>query len=102
MVNKWNSGVKDKEFLNYLGYSPVAFIPAIDTKFLYRANYKSIIPYEITEVSKLLDRPLEKICSLFMPEKLIRSGTLREDNRGSVLARLKKFSSKLVARESLF
>lgn len=102
VVNKWNSGVEDKEFINYLGCSPVAFIPAVDFKFLYRANYKSIIPYEIAEVSKLLEKPLGKICSLFMPEKFIRSDTSGKDNKGSVLSRLKKFSSKLVsARESL-
>lgn len=103
VVNKWNSGVEEKEFINYLGCSPVAFIPAIDPKFLYRANYKSIIPYEIAEVSKLLDKSLGKICSLFIPEKFIRSDISGEDNKGLVLSRLKKFSSKLVnTRESLF
>ncbi|MBN2072722.1 MAG: hypothetical protein JW770_02085, partial [Actinobacteria bacterium] len=103
VVNKWNSGVEEKEFLNYLGCEPAAFISAINPEFLYRANYRSIIPYEFPEVSALLNGPLKKICLLFLPGKFIRSASSGEKNRWSIVPGLKRFSSKLVStRESLF
>ena len=101
VINKWNSGVHQKEFLSYLGCEPIAFIPAINPEFLYRANYKSVIPYEFSEVKALLDIPLKKICLTFMPEKFIRPALQEEKNRQPLVSRLKRFSSKLVSiRES--
>jgi len=101
IVNKWNGGVENKEFLNYLGCEPVAFIPAISLDWLYKANYGSIIPYEFPEVSDQLNGPLKKISSLFMPVKFIKYPSSKDINKQSIISRLKSFSFKLSSiRES--
>ena len=101
VVNKWNGGVESKEFINYLGCEPVAFIPAINLESLYKANYSSIIPYEFPEVSDQLNGPLKKISSLFIPAKFIKFPSSKDINKQSIISRLKKFSFKLSSiRES--
>ena len=69
IINKWNSGIDKKEFLSFLGVKPLAFIPAIDLDILYKANYKYKIPLSCREVSDLISKPLEDICSLFIPRE---------------------------------
>lgn len=93
IVNKWNSGVKDKDFLSYLGFEPVAFIPVIDLNYLYKANYSSSISYSYREVSEKVERPLEKILSLFIQKKFLKSPAPAEVSK-SLLEKLKKFSFK--------
>jgi hypothetical protein len=68
IINKWNSGIEKKEFLDFIKVEPVAFLPAIDTALLYRANYECRAPISCGEVYKLLESPLKKISSLFLPE----------------------------------
>jgi len=69
IMNKWNSGIEEKEFLDFIKVKPLAFIPAIDLGILYKANYQYKIPLCYKEVSDLLDKPLAKICSLFIPKE---------------------------------
>jgi len=69
IMNKWNSGIEEKEFLDFIKVKPLAFIPAIDLAILYKANYQYKIPLCYKEVSDLLDKPLAKICSLFIPKE---------------------------------
>ena len=69
IINKWNSGIDKKEFLSFLGVKPLAFIPAMDLAILYKANYKYKIPLSCREVSDLISKPLEDICSLFIPRE---------------------------------
>lgn len=95
VINKWNSGVKEKDFLSYLGCKPAAFIPAINLDCLYKANYSSSIPYSYGEVSKVLEEPLGKILSLFVKEKFLKRPTSNQISR-SILSRLKKFSYNIV------
>jgi len=69
IMNKWNSGIEEKEFLDFIQVKPLAFIPAIDLSLLYKANYQYKIPLCYSEVSDLLSKPLAKICSLFIPKE---------------------------------
>ena len=69
IMNKWNSGIEEKEFFDFIKVKPLAFIPAIDLGILYKANYQYKIPLCYKEVSDLLDKPLAKICSLFIPKE---------------------------------
>lgn len=69
IINKWNSGIDKKEFLDFIGAEPLAFIPAIDLSILYKANYQYKIPFCYREVSDLTSGPLEKISSLFVPKE---------------------------------
>ena len=68
-MNKWNSGIEEKEFLDFIQVKPLAFIPAIDLSLLYKANYQYKIPLCYKEVSDLISKPLAKICSLFIPKE---------------------------------
>ena len=94
IVNKWNSGVKDKDFLSYLGCEPAAFIPAINLEYLYKANYSSSISCSYREVFEKLEKPLEKILSLFIQKKFLKSPAPEEGSR-SVLERMKSFKFKV-------
>lgn len=69
IINKWNSGIDKKEFLDFIGVKPLAFIPAIDLTILYKANCEYKIALCYREVSDLFDKPLAKICSLFIPKE---------------------------------
>ena len=69
IINKWNSGIEEKEFLDFIQVKPLAFIPAIDLGILYKANYQYRVPLCYSEVSDLLSKPLAKICSLFIPKE---------------------------------
>jgi len=69
IINKWNSGVEEKEFLDFIQIKPLTFIPAIELSLLYKANYQYKIPLCYKEVSDLLNNPLAKICSLFIPKE---------------------------------
>ena len=71
IINKWNSGIEEKEFLNFIGVKPLAFIPAIDLSILYKANSQYKIALCDSEVSGLLEGPLKSICSLFIPKEFI-------------------------------
>jgi len=69
IVNKWNSGIDKDEFLSFLGVKPIAFIPAIDLSVLYKANCKYEIALGYREVYKVMEGPLKKISSLFIPQE---------------------------------
>ena len=69
IMNKWNSGIEEKEFLDFMQVKPLAFIPAIDLSILYKANYQYKIPLCYSEVSDLIRKPLKNICSLFIPKE---------------------------------
>jgi len=69
IINKWNSGIDKKEFLDFIGVKPLAFLPAIDLAILYKANYHYKIPLCYSEVSDVLESPLKNICSLFVPKE---------------------------------
>ncbi|MBA7509669.1 hypothetical protein ES705_01633 [subsurface metagenome] len=69
IMNKWNSGIEEKEFLDFIQVKPLAFIPAIDLAILYKANYQYEMPLCSREVSDLISEPLAKICSLFIPKE---------------------------------
>jgi len=69
IVNKWNSGIDKKEFLDFIGVKPLAFIPAIDLALLYKANCQYRMPLSYREVSDVMESPLKEISSLFIPEE---------------------------------
>lgn len=94
IVNKYNSGVKDRDFLGYIGCEPAAFIPAIDLSYLYKANYGSTIPGSYKEVFEKIEAPLGKILSLFIQKKFLKSPAPEEGSR-SVLERIKSFKFKV-------
>jgi len=79
IINKWNSGVDRDEFLSFLGVKPLAFIPAIDLSILYKANCKYEIALSYREVYELMEDPLKKISSLFVPQEF--SSTISKDKR---------------------
>ncbi|MCL4415448.1 MAG: hypothetical protein M1365_01910 [Actinobacteria bacterium] len=93
IINKWNSGIDKKEFLDFIGVKPLAFIPAIDLAILYKANCQYKIPLCYREVSDVLDSPLNDICSLFIPKGF--ASTFSKNKKGknrSLLANIiKKF-----------
>lgn len=93
IVNKYNSGVKDKDFLGYIGCEPAAFIPAIDLSYLYKANYGSTIVLSYKEVFEKIEAPLEKILSLFIQKKFLEKPVPGSGSR-SVMERLKSFRLK--------
>ena len=80
IMNKWNSGVEEKEFLDFIQVKPLAFIPAIDLAILYKANYQYEIPLCYSEVSDLVSEPLAKICSLFIPKEF--KGDFSKNKKG--------------------
>lgn len=80
IINKWNSGIDKKEFLDFIGVKPLAFIPAIDLTILYKANCEYKTPLCYREVSDLFDKPLAKICSLFVPKEF--SSTFSKNKKG--------------------
>jgi len=79
IINKWNSGVDRDEFLSFLGVKPLAFIPAIDLSILYKANCKYEIALGYREVYELMEDPLKKISSLFVPQEF--STAISKDKR---------------------
>jgi len=93
IINKWNSGIDKKEFLDFIQVKPLAFIPAIDLAILYKANCQYKIPLCYREVSDVLDSPLNDICSLFVPKEF--ASTFSKNKKGknrSLLANIiKKF-----------
>jgi len=79
IINKWNNGVDRDEFLSFLGVKPLAFIPAIDLSILYKANCKYEIALGYREVYEVMEGPLKKISSLFIPKDF--SGTISKGKR---------------------
>jgi len=69
IINKWNSGIDKKEFLDFIGVKPLAFIPAIGLALLYKANCQYRMPLSCREVSDVMESPLKEISSLFIPEE---------------------------------
>jgi hypothetical protein len=80
IINKWNSGIEEKEFLDFIGVKPLAFIPAIDPAILYKANCKYKIALCYSEVAGVLDSPLKDICSLFIPKEF--ASTFSKNKKG--------------------
>ncbi|MBE3093652.1 MAG: hypothetical protein IMZ52_01375 [Actinobacteria bacterium] len=80
IINKWNSGIDKKEFLDFIGVKPLAFIPAIDLAILYKANCQYKIPLCYKEVSDVMDSPLNDICSLFVPKEF--ASTFSKNKKG--------------------
>ena len=80
IINKWNSGIDKKEFLDFIQVKPLAFIPAIDLAILYKANCQYKIPLCYKEVSDVMDSPLNDICSLFVPKEF--ASTFSKNKKG--------------------
>ncbi|MHB1347920.1 MAG: P-loop NTPase family protein, partial [Candidatus Humimicrobiaceae bacterium] len=93
IINKWNSGIEEKEFLSFIGVKPLALIPAIDLSILYKANCQYKISLCYPEVSNLLEGTLNNICSLFIPKEFMGSFSKNKKEKGrTMLANiLKKF-----------
>lgn len=81
IINKWNSGIDKKEFLDFIGAEPLAFIPAIDLAILYKANYQYRIPFCCKEVSGVLGSSLKNICSLFIPKEFTSTFSKGKNNK---------------------
>jgi len=79
IINKWNSGVDRDEFLSFLGVKPLTFIPAIDLSILYKANCRYEIALGYREVYDVMEGPLKKISSLFIPQEF--STAISKDKR---------------------
>jgi hypothetical protein len=79
IINKWNDGIDKDEFLSFLGVNPLAFIPAIDLSILYKANCKYEIALGYREVYEVMEGPLKKISSLFIPKDF--SSTISKSKR---------------------
>jgi hypothetical protein len=93
IINKWNSGIDKKEFLDFIGVKPLAFIPAIDLAILYKANCQYRIPLSCREVSDVMESPLKEISSLFIPEEFSSdfSRSKKTKKRPLFAGALKKF-----------
>jgi hypothetical protein len=94
IINKWNSGIDKKEFMDFIGVKPLAFIPAIDISILYKANCQYKIPLCFKEVLDLLDGPLRDICSLFIPKEF--STNFSKDNKGKRKALLTNIMKRFI------
>ena len=90
VVNKWNKGIDKKEFLDFLGEAPLAFIPAIDLALLYKANSNYEIPLCYKQVSELLVGPLDDICSLFIPKGFSGKTISEKHGKNTLFLNIKK------------
>ncbi|NLY71293.1 MAG: hypothetical protein GX076_06410 [Clostridiales bacterium] len=61
VVNKYNKGVNRRQLLSYLKLKNLKYIPMIDYKAIYGAEYTCRTPYDIPEVKKVLMRPLSEL-----------------------------------------
>jgi hypothetical protein len=90
IINKWNKGIDKKEFLDFLGEKPAAFIPAIDLALLYKANCHYEIPLCYSQVSELLEAPLHDICSNFIPKGFVRVTYRKKHGKNTLFFNIKK------------
>lgn len=61
VVNKYNKGVDKHELIKFLGTRPIAYIPALEYRDIYKSVYDGVIPYDYKHAKLLLNKSFKKI-----------------------------------------
>lgn len=87
IINKHNRGVNVKELIEYLGCSPVTYIPYINPEQIYEAVYHYKIPYELPKVREVLNHKID-----ILIEKVLLYGKISKEknNRYNPFKHFKK------------
>ncbi|WP_109688853.1 hypothetical protein [Tumebacillus permanentifrigoris] len=86
VVNRDNAGVDQRLLLQCLPKKPLAHIPALSTKQLYKAAWEA----RLIEVDDELDGSLMPILELLVPENFLRTGVEEERTGKGLFGRLFK------------
>lgn len=70
IVNKYSKGVDDNDLLNFLDIKPIAYVPYINSKNIYKAVYDADIPYNISEVKDELYPAFNKLLKIIVPKEI--------------------------------
>jgi hypothetical protein len=97
VVNRFENTVDTEQLKEFIRVTPVAYIPAVDLKYIYKAVYNYKIPFEIKEVEEAIIKPLYQIAKLIIPDELLKDTFTSKEKAdkkpfsfGSLLRRLKK------------
>lgn len=96
VVNRWNEGVNTNEFDEFLKVKPLMYIPSVNSKFIYKAVYDCIIPFDIPEVKDSLEKPLSILIKSMLPKEILSNFKKFDDK--SYTSKFSKFKS-LIGRK---
>ena len=77
VVNKYNSGIDNNDLLSFLDAKPIAYIPYINSKNIYKSVYGADIPCNITEVKNELYPAFNKVLKMIIPKEIYEQKTYK-------------------------
>lgn len=77
IINKHSGGIDNNDLLSFLDVKPVAYIPYINSKNIYKAVYEADLPCNITEVKNELYPAFNKLLKNVIPKEIYEQKTYK-------------------------
>lgn len=72
VINKFNQGVDKKKLLEFLGISPICFVPFVELHLVYKAIYDCHVPYAVKDIKESIGGNLKPILDEIIPKDMNR------------------------------
>lgn len=73
VINNFTTGVNKEELIDFIRIQPLAYIPAIDKRYIHEAIYNYKVPFEIKAVEDILSKPFYSIVKKLIPADLLKN-----------------------------
>ncbi len=90
VINNWTENIDISEIVDVIGSEPITYIPNINLSLIHKAVFKCEIPYNYMDVKQSLEKPLNNIIDIIVPNELL--------NRSNGKVRDKKPLNRLLRR----
>ena len=72
IVNKYNKGISNNDLFDFLGIKPLAYLPHINSRHIYKAVYNAEIPYNNLDVRDELLPEFNKLLKIIVPKEIFK------------------------------
>ncbi len=77
IVNKYSNGIDNNDLLSFLNVKPIAYIPYINSKYIYKAVYEAELPCNISDVKNELYPAFNKLLKIIVPKEIYEQKTYK-------------------------
>ena len=70
VINKYSKGISNIDLIDFLNVKPIAYLPYINPRSIYKAVYDADIPYNNKEVKEELFPEFKKILKMVVPKEI--------------------------------
>ena len=77
IINKYSTGIDNNDLLSFLDVKPIAYIPYINSKNIYKAVYEADLPCNFSDVKNELYPAFNKLIKIIVPKEIYEQKTYK-------------------------